>query len=391
MKKLKGSAAKKDFKLMLFFIVASFILLKIPTGFENRIDRDAIRCKGLVLSVENSEMQRLGLITAGDQSVKLKLLNGPFKNKIVDSTNHLMGQMDRDKIFKPGDKALVVITIDENMNPIFINPQEHYRLGIEFLLFFLFAGLLTAFGGWTGVKALISFIFSALCIWKILVPSLLKGFSPILVTLGVTTILCSAITILVAGMNKKGLTALAGSLLGILTSCLMSLYFTDKLHLHGAVMPFAETLLYSGFAHLNVTEIYMGAVFIACSGAVMDLAMDVSASMHEIKIQNPDIKKSSLIKSGLNIGRAVTGTMTTTLLLAYSGGFITLLMAFMAQGIPLANTFNLVYVSAEILKTLTGSFGLVTVAPFTAVAGGFIYSLNFSLPKNKLKIPVLSE
>lgn len=66
--------------------------------------------------------------------------------------------------------------------------------------------------------------------------------------------------------------------------------------------------------------------------------------------------------------------MTTTLLLAYSGGYITLLMAFMAQGIPFSNTFNLIYVSSEIVKTLIGSFGLVMVAPFTAVAGGFIFT-----------------
>jgi uncharacterized membrane protein len=64
--------------------------------------------------------------------------------------------------------------------------------------------------------------------------------------------------------------------------------------------------------------------------------------------------------------------MTTTLLLAYSGGYLTLLMAFMAQGVPMANLFNLIYVAAEILKTLVGSFGLVTVAPFTALAGGLL-------------------
>jgi len=88
---------------------------------------------------------------------------------------------------------------------------------------------------------------------------------------------------------------------------------------------------------------------------------------------NPDIGHMQALASGIRVGRAVVGTMTTTLLLAYSGGFITLLMAFMAQGVPLMNTYNFVYVSAEILKTLVGSFGLVTVAPFTALAGAFIF------------------
>ncbi len=85
--------------------------------------------------------------------------------------------------------------------------------------------------------------------------------------------------------------------------------------------------------------------------------------------------------SGIRIARSVVGTMTTTLLLAYSGGYITLLMAFMAQGVPLANMFNIVYVAAEVLKTLVGSFGLVTVGPFTALVGALILVKSKGLPE----------
>jgi uncharacterized membrane protein len=105
----------------------------------------------------------------------------------------------------------------------------------------------------------------------------------------------------------------------------------------------------------------------------MDLAMDVAASMNEVVSKRKDISMLEAIGSGFSVGRAVVGTMTTTLLLAYSGGYITLVMAFMAQGVPLANLFNLIYVAAEVLKTVVGSFGLVMVAPFTAVVGGFVF------------------
>ena len=74
----------------------------------------------------------------------------------------------------------------------------------------------------------------------------------------------------------------------------------------------------------------------------------------------------------MNVGRAAMGTMTTTLLLAYSGGYISLLMVFMAQGTPLDNILNYKYVSAEILHTIVGSFGLCTVAPFTALTSGIL-------------------
>ena len=104
----------------------------------------------------------------------------------------------------------------------------------------------------------------------------------------------------------------------------------------------------------------------------MDIAMDISASMKEVLDKKPDISRRELFFSGIKVGRAVIGTMTTTLLLAYSGGYTGLLMVFMAQGTPALNILNLNYVSAEILHTLVGSFGLVTVAPLTAFVGSFI-------------------
>ena len=362
----------RDVVLIFVFFVLSLLMIFVPTGFEERVDTRAVRCRAEVLAVDDTSIQQLGLVKSGDQEVVLKILDGPFKGRIVRGNNPLLGQMDRDKIFVPGDTALAVLSIDPRGDIAFVNPQAHYRLGLEMVLLGLFSAALIAFGGWTGAKALLSFVFSALAIWKILVPAMLKGYPPIWLSLGVVAVLTGVIVFSVAGLSRKGLTAFLGAFAGVLTSCLLAAYFTRRFHIHGAVLPFAETLLYSGFAHLDLTRIYVSAVFLAASGAVMDLSMDVAASMYELVEKKPDISRSELIRSGFSVGRAVVGTMTTTLLLAYSGGYITLLMAFMAQGVPLGNLFNLVYVAAEVLKTLVGSFGLVMVAPFTAVAGGLI-------------------
>jgi uncharacterized membrane protein len=110
----------------------------------------------------------------------------------------------------------------------------------------------------------------------------------------------------------------------------------------------------------------------------MDIAMDISASMNEIHENHPGTPRGEIIRSGFNVGRAVVGTMTTTLLLAYSGGYTALLMVFMAQGTPMISIFNLTYVSAEILHTMVGSFGLVLVAPLTALIGGLLYAPSIS-------------
>ena len=109
---------------------------------------------------------------------------------------------------------------------------------------------------------------------------------------------------------------------------------------------------------------------------VMDLAMDIAASMDEIKRKHPGIDLLEHVRSGLRVGRAVTGTMTTTLLLAYSSSHITMFLLFMAKGLPAANILNAPFVAAEILNILVGSFGLVTVAPFTAIVAGLLYRVG---------------
>jgi uncharacterized membrane protein len=105
----------------------------------------------------------------------------------------------------------------------------------------------------------------------------------------------------------------------------------------------------------------------------MDLAMDISTGMSEIVSHSPEITTKKLVSSGMEIGRNVVGTMTTTLLLAYSGGYITLLMMFYVQGNAPMDFLNNPLVASEAVKTLAGSFALVLVAPLTALTGGFLF------------------
>ena len=208
--------------------------------------------------------------------------------------------------------------------------------------------------------------------WKVLIPLFLQGYNPVIVGVITTMILIITIIGLVYGIDKKSLAAIIGSLSGALVTCFMALFFVSKFKIHGAVMSYSESLLYSGYENLNLTQIFIASIFIASSGAVMDVAVDITSAVAEVIEKKPSITKIEAIKSGINVGRSIMGTMMTTLLLAYSGGYIGLLMVFMAQGTPIINILNLKYVSSEILHTLIGSFGLVTVAPFTALASGLL-------------------
>lgn len=368
--KLKKHLSESSPVLVSLFIL--LILIFIPTGFEDAIlYQGTERCKVEVISVDNNNIIDTGLVRSGEQTCELKVLEGRFKGRTVQGVNVLNGSLESDKIFVAGDKAFVLI--DYSGEEIrYVSMVDHYRLDKEIILAAIFVLFLVAFAGKTGLRAVLSFAITVLAIWKVLVPEYLKGRDPVIIGLIITILLTVIIIALVYGFNKKTLSAASGSILGVLTTCILGIIFTDLFNIHGAVMASSESLLYSGYQHLSLTKIFMASIFIGSSGAIMDLAVDITSAVNEVVENCPTISKWEAIRSGIHVGKAAMGTMTTTLLLAYSGGYVALLMVFMAQGTPILNILNYKYVAAEILHTIVGSFGLITVAPFTAMTAGIL-------------------
>ena len=322
-----------------------------------------------IVETDDTGIALHGLVEFGTQRLKVRFADG----SVHDAANELRAQMELDKKFKVGETALVVVPSQIREGDVLV-ARDHWRMGWGFVFFGAFCLLLCVFGGWTGAKALFSFVFSCFAVWKLLIPLVLDGFPASTVTFLTVAVLTGVIMYLVAGWTKKGLTAFAGAMLGVVASLGLAHLFGRLMHVNGATMPFAQQLLYSGYSGLDLQDVFIGAIVLASSGAVMDLAMDIAAGVAEVKLHNPALGFRELLLSGLRMGRAVVGTMTTTLLLAYSGGYLTLLMVFAAQGTHPMDFLNSTLVSAEIVKTLVGSFGLVLVAPFTAAVGAWIYT-----------------
>ena len=369
---LRDPAKRRYYAPLALCLLLIVILMAIPTGFEGALQyREADRCAARVLAVDDSAIIDTGLVRSGEQTCTLELLGGRFKGQTATGVNMLNGSLEQDKLFAPGDKAMVVVSYqgDEILS---VTMTDHYRLSKEVLLAAIFAVFLILFAGRTGVRAIVSFVMTVLMLWKVLVPLYLKGYNPIFMGLAVTLVLTLFIIALVYGFDRRCAAAVSGAFLGVLVTCVLGVIFTDLFQIHGAVMSYSESLLYAGFQDLSLTQIFMASIFIGSSGAVMDLAVDITSAVHEVVEKRPDLSRWEAVRSGMNVGRAAMGTMTTTLLLAYSGGYVALLMVFMAQGTPLYNILNYKYVASEIIHTVVGSFGLVTVAPLTALTSGFL-------------------
>lgn len=161
---------------------------------------------------------------------------------------------------------------------------------------------------------MLSFVLTVMAVWKVLVPLYLRGWDPVWAGLGITLALTVLIVALVYGFDRCCVAAVSGSFLGILVTCAMGAAFTALFKIHGAVMAYSESLLYAGFQSLSLTRIFTASIFVGASGAVMDLAVDITSAVHEVVQKRPGITRREAVRSGLNVGRAA--------------------MVFMAQGPP---------------------------------------------------------
>lgn len=369
---------RKDCGIVILFVVLCLLIGFLPTGFEGAANTHARHAKAVVLSADNDDLQQFTLIRVGTQFLTVEILSGPHRGQVIKALNQLQGNLGFDELHRVGEKVLIEYQYKGEATTGYT--RGHYRVELVLFLAGLFSAFLILVAGWTGVKALLSFVFAALTIWKILVPLFLKNYDPYPVAVLIVALLTGSVSFLVGGLNKKGIVTFLGAFSGLIFATILAIIFTRLFRIHGAVREFSQTLLYAGFPDLNLTRIFTSGIIIACSGAVMDLAMDISASMHEIMEKKPDIGYKEHVLSGMRIGRAVIGTMTTTLLLAYSGGYTAMLMFYMGKGMPLTQFFNVNYVAAEILNIFVGSFGLVAVAPFTAFIGAFVFHYRKAPP-----------
>ena len=369
----------KTFGPVVLWLCLLVVLILLPTGYESAMSyKNADRVDALVLSTDESDIVDTGLVRSGEQRCQVRIMGGQFEGTECTAVNRLNGSLAEDKLFSPGDRAFVVVShAGGEITTVYMT--DHYRLDKEVILAGLFLLLLLLFARGAGVRAILSFVDTVLLLWKVLIPGLLKGWNPIWVSLGLVLVLTFLVLSLIYGWGRRCMAATAGAALGIMVTAVLGYFFTDLFQIHGAVMESSESLLYAGYQYLDLTKIFVASIFLGSSGAVMDLSVDICSSIYEVVQKKPDISAKEAISSGFAVGRAACGSTTTTLLLAYSGSYIALLMVFMAQGTPVALMLNYKYVAAEIVHTIIGSFGLVTVAPLTAITSGLLLTKN----KNK--------
>jgi len=237
-----------------------------------------------------------------------------------------------------------------------------------------FAAAVLIFGRLKGLNTLISLIFTCLSVFTVFIPSILSGQNIYLWSI-VTCIYIIVMTMLfINGAGKKSFAAGAGCAAGVAVAGLISAVMDKLLSLTGMIN---EDTLYLQMIDvakpIDLTGVIFAAIIIGAVGAIMDVAMDIASSLHEIRLTSPNISGGQLIKSGFNIGRDVMGTMANTLILAYIGSSLCTTLLLVAYNVHMFVLFNMEMIVVELLQALAGSIGILLAIPFTSFICAAIY------------------
>ena len=340
-------------------------------------DTDYIIFKAKVLEIEYDDTtEKRNVSLEADiryQHLKIEILDGSHKGETITIRHTIERIMPGYYIFKVGDKLLIRAT-EDNGKIETVKIQEKVRDTQVYLIVGLFVALLLIIGGIKGLKTLVSLVIAVAMIFFGYIPLIIKGVNPILASLGISIPVVIITLIIISGKNIKTFVAIIGTSLGVIISGILAFIFGNFAHLTGLADDSSISLAYiPQFRNLDYKGILFGTILIGAIGAIMDVAISIASAFYEINDLDKNISKKNMIISGMNIGKDMMGSMSNTLILAYVGTTLHLIILFIVYKIRFTEIINLDSIATEIIRAMAGSIGLIITIPVTVVIGTAIY------------------
>lgn len=324
--------------------------------------------KAVVTEIIRDNLQENG-VRSGEQVVNVKISTGSLKGRIMQATSsegNLFGA-----VCKEGSRVIVIISTTKENSLVSV-----YSLDREYIIYTfvgLFLLLMCIIGGKNGIKAVAGLLFTMFSIVYIFMPLIYRGMSPFLAAVLIVIITTAATMYLIGGITKKTVSAILGTIMGVLFSGISAYLFGRVSGISGNNVSNIETLLFVGQnTKIQIGGLLFSGILIASLGAVMDVAMSVSSTINEIHEKNPALNRRELFKSGMNVGKDMMGTMSNTLILAFTGGSLSTLVVNYAYDISYRQIINGYSIGIEIMQGISGSIGIVLTVPFVSLIASFL-------------------
>lgn len=309
----------------------------------------------------------------GEQLLLVTVRSGDYKGQQMQVYNYV-GPLYGGPL-KVGDRATVLISTysDGTVNA---TVYEFDRLLPLCIVLVLFIAAAVAVGGRTGVKSLVALAVTLVCLFGVLLPSLMKGANTLLMTFIVCAYVAVVSLTIVGGVRKKTVCAMLGAVAGTALALLFGLLAQGLTRIDGLRIDDVEPLLQlrQTGTPIGLRGLLVGGIVISALGAVMDVTMGIASSLSEVHAANPELSRRELFRSGMNIGRDMVGTMTNTLILAFLGSGFTLILYLYSLGLSHRQLLSSAYVSLEVVSGVASSVGVILSIPLTALITAEVFT-----------------
>lgn len=311
-------------------------------------------------------------VKKGSMDLKVELLTGRYKGQICFIKNYFSALYNVD--VKAGDTLCVRIDTT-GAGEYSVSVYNYNRVPVTVLIIGLFLALLAFIGGWKGVKAFLSLAYTFVCIVYIVLPLSLKGANTVAVSALVIFVTTTVSFVLISGLTKKTLSAELGCMCGVLVAALLGAIFSRLAGVSTFQTDEAEALLLvKSTFDLKMRGLFTAGILISSMGAVMDVAMSVASSLYEIARLNGKMPAKELFKSGMNVGRDAMGTMANTLVLAFAGSSLNMMVLIYSYGVSFRQLLNTDFVATELIRAVSGSIGIICTVPCVAIISALMFS-----------------
>jgi len=343
--------------------------------FDEEYSEDVLKAR--VIEIESREVERFDLDeTSSIETIRIvfraKVLSGYLKGEVISATQTIdQFVLTNAREVSVGDKVLLILTDLENYQWHFM---EYVRSDKIMILGASFIMALLIFGRKKGFNTILSLALTCGAIFLVFIPSILSGKNIYVWTSLICVYSVLSTYLIVNGFTKKTTAAIVGCLCGILLTSVLTIFMDRVLSLTGVIDEDSVYLTYLPTEKpINLRAIIFAGIQIGALGAIMDVAMSISSSLWEVCEESSSPSFRSLFRSGLNIGRDVLGTMANTLILAYIGSSLAVVLLLSVYSSSVLYLFNREMIVVELLQALVGSFGLLFTMPFTSFVSALLY------------------
>ena len=303
-------------------------------------------------------------VLRGTRVVELELLTGTYAGQVGQVPTHFspLMQVDVDE----GDVVSVRVgQVTEARFNVLIHNHERTPLLLGAVVVFFLA--LSLIGGKQGVKAILGLVFTLVSIVFLLIPLLIRGYDAIAVTIVILSVITVVGLLLLGGFTKKTVVAIIGCISGVIFAAILATLVGALASISGFNMDEAEALLPIAMdTNLRIRGLFISGILIASLGAVMDTAMTIASATEEVVMASSKVTSKQLFKSSMNVGRDAMGTMSNTLILAFIGTGLNMMIMIFAYGVTFNQLMNTDLIAIEIIRSLSGSLGIVLTVPIVA-------------------------